>query len=239
MQILIDKDRLNLLLETKKSFIGKNVAWDSLFSAVSFLISVFFASYSYVFRIPGIVLKTVFVLLGIAFTIKSFIDIYDSKKNNYSYSDLLSDINKLNVITHNHSIVIIKDTFNDYSNRMLVYYDMRWDCKLFLNYKENPNNESFIKQHLSQELKIDLSNIELKYLGQKIHEKFSESSKENKTYCHKFYIASIKKFPKMMQQDAFECDSKKYFWMTTADLEQDDNVQKKNNDILQFIKELV
>lgn len=194
MQILIDKDKLNLLLETKKSFIGKNVAWDSLISAVSFLISVFFASYSDVFRIPGIVLKTVFVLLGIAFTIKSFIDIYDSKKNNYSYSDLLSDINKLNVITHNHSIVIIQDTFNDYSNRMLAYYDVRWDCKLFLNYKENPNNESFIKQHLSQELKIDLPNIELKYLGQKIHEKFSESSKKNKTYCHKFYIASIKNF---------------------------------------------
>lgn len=43
----------------------------------------------------------------------------------------------------------------------------------------------------------------------------------------------------MMLQDAFECDSKKYFLMTTADLEQDNNVQKKNNDILQFVKELV
>lgn len=239
MKILIDDVRLNLLLETKKSFIGKNVAWDSFLSAVSFLISVFFASYSDTFGIPGIALKTLFVILGIFFTIKSIIDIYDSKKNNYSYNDLLSDINKLNEITHNHSIVILKDTFNSFPNKMLVYYDERWECKLFLNYKENPNNESFIKHHLSQELKIDISNIELKFLGQRIHEKFSESAKENKMYSHKFYIASIKEFPKMMQQDSFECDNKKYFWMTTAELEQDSNVQKKNEDILQFVKELV
>lgn len=58
-------------------------------------------------------------------------------------------------------------------------------------------------------------------------------------YSHKFYIASIKEFPKMMQQDSFECDNKKYFWMTMAELERDSNVQKKNEDILQFVKELV
>lgn len=43
----------------------------------------------------------------------------------------------------------------------------------------------------------------------------------------------------MMQQDSFECDNKKYFWMTMAELERDSNVQKKNEDILQFVKELV
>ena len=146
MKILIDDIKLNLLLETKKSFIGKNVAWDSFLSAFSFLISVLLASYSDFFGMPGIALKTVFVVLGVSFTFKSLADIHNSSKNNYSYSDLLSDINKLNEITHNHSIDIIKDTFNKYPNRLLVYDDTRWNCKFFLNYKENPNNESFIKQ---------------------------------------------------------------------------------------------
>ena len=239
MKILIDDVKLNLLLETKKSFIGKNVAWDSFLSALSFLISVVLASYRDFFGIPGVVLKTVFVILGIFFTTKSIVDIYSSKKNNYSYSDLLSDINKLNEITHNHSIVVIKDTFNKYPNRMLVYDDTRWDCKFFLNYKENANNESFIKQHLSQELKIEPHDIDLEYHGQRIHEKFSESARKKKVYSHKFYLATIRNFSDLMQRDSFECDGRQYYWMTVPELEQDRNVQKKNSDILEYVKEMV
>lgn len=215
------------------------MAWDSFLSAFSFLISVLLASYRDFFGLPGIALKTVFVVLGVGFTFKSLADIHDSSKNNYSYSDLLSDINKLNEITHNHSIVIIKDTFNRYPNRLLVYDDTRWNCKFFLNYKENPNNESFIKQHISQELKIETFDITLDCLGQQIHEKFSESTHEEKVYSHRFYLAKISKFPDMMLQDSFECDGKQYYWMTVPELEQDENVQKKNNDILGYVKELV
>lgn len=35
---------------------------------------------------------------------------------------------------HPHSIVLIKDTFHSNDNRFLLYYDARWDCRLFLNY---------------------------------------------------------------------------------------------------------
>lgn len=42
-----------------------------------------------------------------------------------------------------------------------------------------------------------------------------------------------------MLQDSFECDGKQYYWMTVPELEQDENVQKKNNDILGYVKELV
>lgn len=239
MKILVDDMKLNLLLETKKNFIGKNVAWDSFLSALSFLISVLLASYSTFLGIPGVALKTFFVCLGLAFTVKSLVDIRSSKKNNYSYTDLFSDINKLNEITHDHSIVVIKDTYNKYPNRMLVYDDTRWQCKLFLNYKNNPNNEDFIKKHLSQELKIETSGIGLKYLGQRIHEKFSESAKKTKIYSHRFYIATIQDFPPLMQQDSFQCDGKRYYWMSMAELEQDENVKRKNSDILEYIKELV
>lgn len=59
MKILLDDVKLNLLLEQKKQFIGKTVVWDSLLSAVSFLISVIWASYSDFFIISGIVIKTI------------------------------------------------------------------------------------------------------------------------------------------------------------------------------------
>ena len=92
------------------------------------------------------------------------------------------DINKLNEIAHNHSIVVIKDSFQKFPNRFLVYEDARLGCEFFLNYKENPNNEEFIRSHISNELKIDSGDIQLKYVAQKIHEKYSESAKENKVY---------------------------------------------------------
>lgn len=134
-------------MEKKKQFIGKNVVWDSSLSAISFLLSVILATYEDFLGIPGIVLKTLFVILGLFFTGKSIVDIISSKKNNYTYEDLLSDINKLNEIAHNHSIVLIKDSF--------------------------------------------------------------------------------------------EIDGKKYRWMTITELEMDEEVQKKNRDILEFVKELV
>lgn len=213
--------------------------WDSSLSAISFLLSVILATYEDFFGIPGIVLKTLFVILGLFFTGKSIVDIISSKKNNYTYEDLLSDINKLNEIAHNHSIVLIKDSFQRFPNRFLVYEDKRWGCKLFLNYKENPNNEEFIKNHLSGDLKIELDDINLSYLGQRIHEKYSESAKEEKVYCHKFYIANINQFPDKITKDSFEIDGKKYRWMTITELEMDEEVQKKNRDILEFVKELV
>ena len=102
MQILIDNVKLNLLLEKKKQFIGKTVAIDSVVSSVSFLISVILASYDSIFGIQGVVFKTIFVVMGIVFTLKSLYDIYKNYKNNYSYEDLLNDINKLNEIYHSH-----------------------------------------------------------------------------------------------------------------------------------------
>ena len=57
----------------------------------------------------------------------------------------------------------IKDSFQKFPNRFLVYDDKRWGCKLFLNYKDNSNNEDFIKKHLSGDLKIELEDIKLSY----------------------------------------------------------------------------
>ena len=224
MKILIDDTRLNLLLEQKKQFIGKKVAWDSFLSAMFFLVSVLFATYNDFLGLPGSVLKTVFVILGIAFFGKSIFDIVNSLKNSYSFEDLLN--------------IVIKDSFDKFPNRFLVYEDKRWDCDFFLNYKENPNNENFIKEHISRELKIDMDDIELTFVAQKIHDKYSETAKENKVYSHKFYMADIKSFPEYMKADSFECDGRSYHWRSLAELELDDNVQKKNLDILNFVKEL-
>lgn len=238
MKILINDTKLNLLLEQKKQYIGKKVTVDNVLSAASFLISVVLATYEDLFGVPGLVFKVTFVLLGIFFTAKSIYDLVSGRKNNYTYEDLLSDINKLNEIQHNHSIVVIKDTFQKHPNRFMVYDDERWKCKLFMNYKENENNEQFIKEHLSGELKVDVNKINLYFKGARIHQKYSESAKKEKIFSHKFYLAVIDEFPEDTMEDSFEIDGRKYYWKSIPELEQDEVAMKKNSDVIGYVKEL-
>lgn len=237
MQRLIDETRLNLLLEQKKDFIGKKVTWDSVLSAISFLMGVWLASYNDLWGIPGTAFKTVFLSAGIFFTCKAVWDIWKSVKNSYSYKDLLEDINKLDEIKHNYSLVLIRDSFNRHANRFLVVDDPRWKCKLFLYYKQNINNEGFILDHLSRELKIERSDISLHYCFDRISEKVSGSDGQRKVYSHKFYIADIQNFPDFMKQDTFSCDGKVYHWMSIGDLEKDADAMKNNSDIIAFVRQ--
>ncbi len=237
-KILVDEEKLNLLLDSKKQFIGNKVTWDSVLSSVSFLVSVVFASYDETFGSFGAFFKYTFVVLGIFFTCKTLKDVYDSKKNNYSFEDLLNDINKLNEIQHNHSIVIIKNTYDEFPNKYLVYNDAKWNCLLFPNYKDNENNLEFIAEHLSNELKISKENIFLKYVDQYISYKMSEKDKEYKVYNHRFFVANISEFPAYMKDNGFVADDKEYSWKTMNELEQDENIAKKNSDIIGHIKEI-
>ena len=79
--------------------------------------------------------------------------------------------------------------------------------------------------------------INLKYITSKIHEKYSESDKMNKIYSHKFYLADIEDFSEIMKKDVFEIDGRTYYWMSMSELESDQNVLKKNNDIINYVKE--
>ena len=54
------------------------------------------------------------------------------------------------MIQHDHSLVIISNSQLRDEKTFLVYYDERWDCKLFLNYKtQDRNNEAFIIDKVS------------------------------------------------------------------------------------------
>lgn len=235
--ILLDETKLSLLLEKKKKFIGKAVMWDSVLSAVSFLVSVFLANYPDLFGFSGNYLKLIFVIIGIFFTTKSVYDIISSLRNTYTAEDLLSDINKLNQIAHNHSIIAIKDSFSKYPNKFLLYYDSRWGCYLFINFKENINNENFIMSGLSNQLKIDPSNISVDYIAQDIHEKFSVSHQEKRIYNHRLYLVTIQKFPSQIKNDSFVIDGKCYKWMSISEMEANPHIMKVNADVVHFVKE--
>lgn len=238
MKILIDDKKLENLLLKKRQYIGNKVTIDSIISALSFLISVLLASYDMFGRTAGLILKIIFVTLGVVFSVKCIYEAYKAQKHPYTYQDLIHDINEINEMKRPHSLIVIKDTFSDYPNRYLVYFDTGWNCLFFPNYKENINNENFITSHLSSDLKIPPEHINFKFLAERVSSKYSETAKEDKVYSHKFYLSTILEFPERLKQNSFEIDGITYCWKTLAELEQDPEVQKKNSDILGFVKAL-
>ena len=237
MKLVIDDVKLNLLLEQKKKFIGKKVVWDSILSAVSFLISVILADYNVLFGTSGIAFKVFFLFVGCSFTAKAVYDTIKSIRNSYSYEDLLKDINALNEVTHNHSIVAVRDTFNEFANRFLVYDDAQWGCLLFINYRDNVNNGEHIKEHFSREMKIAPSMISVLSGTQLISEKVSGRDGKNKVYRHNLFLLTVSEFPEYMKNDTFECNGKTFHWMSIDKLENDKSAMEKNADIIRFVKD--
>ena len=135
---------------------------------------------------------------------------------------------------HKHTILIIKNKDNAY----LQYYDFRWNSYLFFNTKVVDSlvgND--IKEKISQELHLSKDNIEVIFLFEKVHSKFSESAQKDKLYHHYFYQISLKEEPDFFKKKEFMIDEMKYKWFKMSELEKDPRIQKVNSDIVGFIKE--
>lgn len=181
-------------------------------------------------------MKVLFCLMGAYFC-------YRTGKDYMKYNrepDTYKNIEKMDIIESHHSIAVIKDTYNKFSNRYLVYDDLRWNCLLFLNYKKVSDRkeevEKSIKEHISRDLKINIADMEVKEVTSEIQRKRSEPDKVEKNYFHTYYSAEIKEFPEKLKADSFEIDGRKYYWMTINELEQDKEVIEKNSDVLGVVK---
>ena len=108
---------------------------------------------------------------------------------------------------HIHSIIIIK-----HDNKFLNYYDENWKMYLFPNIKGNN----------IEEIKTMYNTNKVKFLFDRIHEKYSVSHDEIRKYHHYFYEVDA---------DA----NGEYF--SLEELLDDPKVKKYNEDIITFIKE--
>ncbi len=106
---------------------------------------------------------------------------------------------------HIHSIIIIRK-----GDKFLNYYDENWKIYLFPNMKGN-NIEEIKKKYNTENVKL---------LFEKVHEKYSLTHLENRTYHHYFY----------------EIDTDingKYF--SLEELLEHPDIKKYNGDIIGFI----
>lgn len=242
MELLINDSDLALLLEKKRDEIGYSGidGYDVLFSGATFLVSALFSEYGDVGVLTGNAIWALCVLLAIVYTAYGGYIVYKRIRHKYDHEQLCADIEALDQVKHRFSIVAIKDTFNDYPNRFLLYYDKRWDCKFFFNYKTtDAGNEENIKARLSNELKIEKSAILVEKRAQSVYKKFSVSAEKTKVYEHTIYYAELTNYDDLLRQDEFEIQGKHCYWMTISEMEQDEEIQKKNLDVVQLVKDNV
>ena len=159
-------------------------------------------------------------------------------KHPYNHELLLNDIENLDKIQHDHSLAVICNKDMVRGKRFLVYDDERWDCKLFLNYKTQArDNEAALVEKVSADLQIDKSQINCRYITSRIQEKYSVSHKENRVYNHRLYEIRIDDLSEIFQKSDFLRNGKHFYWMTLSEMERDDNIAKKNLDVIDFVKE--
>lgn len=236
-QLLLDENDIKLVLEQNRDNIGRKplFGFDSLVASIGFLLTIIFTDFQ-----QYIVLQYLLSILAIIYFMWGIYNIFLYHKSKSFNKDILfqqlEDINLME--THPHSIILIKDDFNENPNRFLVYYDTRWKCKLFVNYHTSGNSDAEnianITQHIQTELKTSPQNCV--YLFDKLHSKYSISAKRDKYYHHKFYRLTMSESD-ITREDNFTIDGKEYFWMSIAQMEKDKNIMEKNRDIVSFVKE--
>ncbi len=243
-RIYITCDKLRLILAEHQNSIGKSkmVGVEKIITSIAFWVPMALADFSKWGKI-GLVVQIILILFGISLMIYGIFEIIKCIRNPFDKDVLYGEIEEANLMKeHPHSIVLIKDTFNQNANRFLVYYDARWDCKLFLNYStitsDFKQDEDNIAKHLQMELKLPQNNLEGAFEFEQVHEKYSVSAKENRCYCHRFYVFRIKKFTDEISQDSFEIDGKKFCWMSIAEMENDKRIMEANSDIVSMVKKV-
>ena len=130
-----------------------------------------------------------------------------------------------------HAIIVIKNEKNEY----LQYFDNRWNSFLCLNCKLlNGENADIVKDVIVDKLNVKKELIKVSLVGNKKHEKFSESDKIQKEYIHYFYKVDLNE---NLNNEEFEINGIQYKWFSYADLLNDKRIQQVNSDIVQFVKE--
>lgn len=241
MNLLLDETKLKLLLTEKRDYIG--TTYDILgvtIPIVTYIVSLFCSDFHDTVFLEASTIRIVAYLLAGIYVCDLLRRIVASFKRKYNYELLYEDIRKMNEIKHYFSLVAIKDEYEEFSNRFLLYYDQAWKCWFFPNFKtKEEGNESFIIGKLSNALHIKEGKITLESVAEKVQPKFSRRDQIEKVYNHKLYRSVISEFPKEIQKDRFSIDQTQYRWMTIAEMEADENINEINGDVVSFVKETI
>lgn len=236
----IDENQLKLLLERKRKRLEKR-KYDGLgeiISSISLMITLMLSDFTHLTIIKPLYFKI--IAWGISIAVLAY-GIYTFIKSIeiYSVDQLYSEISDLDPkIEHPFNIVVIRD--NHKNGKYLVFKSKRWNCWLFPNY--HCLNETFSKakelRYVKECIKRDLNlseEIDFKYIGNKISEKYSVGDKVRKKYNF-YYFQATNVVIEFNNKRTFHCNGKRYCWKTLDEMYSDKNIVKKNKDVLDYVR---
>lgn len=231
MKLLIDSKDLEALLEKRKNLFRNEEMIGGLVSSAGLFISAVTGTFPDMIFPPGIfkLILEIISAAAVAYYIsKLFI--------RYTRNDLMREIEGLNMIERASSIVAVKNTKSP--GKFLLYNDKGWGVKFFLNYANYKNNtEDDIKRRLSEQIGVSASDISLEFKGHGNEEKAStEHNNEMRRYSYDVYYASIKDF-NHENEESFELGGKSYYWMTTDEMLEDENIKKHNDYLVRLVRD--
>lgn len=136
---------------------------------------------------------------------------------------------KANGKYHEFSLLAFKNTNGEF----LQIYDPRWKCWLFPYFRTEEDNKAAADKFASD---LIGDKVFTQYVTSSIHCKFSVSDQVYKVYDHKLYKLTLDPAPEHMQKKEFQIDDTKYRWMSFSEMENDDEIMEKNEEIVAFIK---
>ncbi len=132
-------------------------------------------------------------------------------------------------VSHDFSLMAMKNKDGKY----LQKYDKQWDCWLFPYVRSTDTNKANVDDFVSDLIKKEIST---KYVAQATHCKYSVSDNTYKIYNHKLYEVLLAMVPEHMLKDSFVIDGTEYKWMSIEQMENDEGIMKKNDEVVAFVK---
>ncbi len=130
---------------------------------------------------------------------------------------------------HEFSLLAIKNANSEF----LQKYDSRWKCWLFPYFRTEEDNKTASDKFVSD---LIGERAFTQYVTSSIHCKFSVSDQVYKIYNHKLYTLTLDPVPEHMQKKEFQINDVKYKWMSFSEMENDEEIMEKNEEIVAFIK---
>lgn len=230
----IDKNELKALLQSDKDGIGFNIGTEivNVAGGLSLIVSALSLGDLRWLTVPCFT-------LGIALIFISARHLINMKRKPLNADLLFQEIIDMDKVERRSSIAAIRDSFETYPHRYLVYYDEGWKCEFFPNHKTaDEGNPEKLKKFLSEELEIDESSISLSYLREFSNEKEStEHNNQKRLYIYNLFKAEISDMPDKWKQDEFMIAGKKYRWMSIDEMLQDETIRRINSDVISEVRD--
>lgn len=215
--------------------IGRGDKWTWFGNVVACLFNI-----AGVFAFDWLWLQILSGVVAFAFMIECVYHIINIYKNPYDADKLLKDVEAMDRTERRSPIIAVRNATNNFKNRYLVYYDDGWKCDFFPNHRTAETqdaDEKHIVEYLSDSFEIPADDFSITHVGADSKAKASaEHDNELRYYDYQFYKADVNRVPKAWKGDSFSVGSKRCRWMTLDEMLRDPNIEKKNHDVITYVK---